>query len=71
MKAGEKNYLKESNGTKANCNANVTQVRKSRIYNESNYCSNKHYLSSGENKAPKKIQALFKMRVIIAVMNTT
>ena len=33
MKAGEKNYLKESNGTKANCNANVTQVRKSRIYN--------------------------------------
>ena len=32
MKAGEKNYLKESNGTKANCNANVTQVRKSRIY---------------------------------------
>ena len=34
MKAGEKNYLKESNGTKANCNANVTQVRKSRIYIE-------------------------------------
>ena len=34
MKAGEKNYLKESNGTKANCNANVTQVRKSRIYND-------------------------------------
>ena len=33
MKAGEKNYLKESNGTKANCNANVTQVWKSRIYN--------------------------------------
>ena len=32
MKAGEKNYLKESNGTKANCNANVTQVWKSRIY---------------------------------------
>ena len=32
MKAGEKNYLKESNDTKANCNANVTQVRKSRIY---------------------------------------
>ena len=28
MKAGEKNYLKESNGTKANCNANVTQVLK-------------------------------------------
>ena len=26
MKAGEKNYLKESNGTKANCNANVTQI---------------------------------------------
>ena len=34
MKAGEKNYLKESNGTKANCNANVTQVWKSRIYNQ-------------------------------------
>ena len=34
MKAGEKNYLKESNGTKANCNANVTQVRKSRIYSQ-------------------------------------
>ena len=32
MKAGGKNYLKESNGTKANCNENVTQVRKSRIY---------------------------------------
>ena len=26
MKAGEKNYLKELNGTKANCNANVTQI---------------------------------------------
>ena len=34
MKAGEKNYLKESNGTKANSNANVTQVRKSRIYKQ-------------------------------------
>ena len=34
MKAGEKNYLEESNGTKANCNTNVTQVRKSRIYTE-------------------------------------
>ena len=32
MKAGEKDYLKESNGTKANCNTNVTQVWKSRIY---------------------------------------
>ena len=32
MKAGEKNYLKESNGTRANCNADVTQVWKSRIY---------------------------------------
>ena len=37
MKAGEKNYLKESNGTKANCNANVTQVRKSRIYNDQSH----------------------------------
>ena len=32
MKAGEKDYLKESNGTKANCNTNVMQVLKSRIY---------------------------------------
>ena len=37
MKAGEKNYFKESNGTKANCNANVTQVWKSRIYNKTLY----------------------------------
>ena len=32
MKAGEKDYLKESNGTKANCNTNVMQVWKWRIY---------------------------------------
>ena len=46
MKAGEKNYLKESNGTKANCNANVTQVRKSRIY--------KPCLSNFDNTAKEK-----------------
>ena len=32
MKAGEKNYLKESNGTKANCNANVTQAIESHAF---------------------------------------
>ena len=43
MKAGEKNYLKESNGTKANCNANVTQVRKSRIYSRNRTFLDGHF----------------------------
>ena len=56
MKAGEKNYLKESNGTKANCNANVTQVRKSRIYTHGTFAMLYNFI--GLNVIPWDVQLI-------------